>query len=176
MDMNDIINDDERPLPDMKMGMNFDHIYPDRLQNITDILIERTWVGGKRYIVAYAQGFQSSKMAEKMGRVGKIPKGVAKIFGLHLEEGSETMTEIASEDPLCTVNWILDGKVIKKKKAWECAGDYVESDRIECGNRNCITHSETGRRKYHIVSKGPPLRARCHYCEREFDIEYKKGR
>ncbi len=171
--MNDKINNVEKPLPDMIMGMNLDHIFPDRLEAIRDVLVYRTWESGKTPIIAQAIGFQSEKMAERKGRQGKLPKGVVKIYGIHLDEGSPVLTEIAAIDPGCTVNWIKDRDVVKKKEAWECAGDYVESDIIECENRNCITHAEKGRRKYHIVSKGHPLRARCHYCEREFSVRYK---
>lgn len=161
------------PLPDMEMGMNFDHAYPDRLGSICNVLVNRTWVNGNTPIITQAVGFQSSKVAKRRGREGKLPKGVVKIYGMHLEEASDVLTEIAAIDPGCTVNWIFNRSVIKKKRAFECAGDYVESDAINCENSDCITNHEEGRKKYHIVSKGPPLTARCHYCEREFEIVYR---
>ncbi len=40
---------------------------------------------------------------------------------------------------------------------------------LHCANPNCVSNHEHTVSRFHVVSREPPLKVRCHYCERTME-------
>ena len=147
----------EKKIQDIEFGMVFDHLGLGTGARVFDVLKSRVWSKEFRPIIV------GSFPSQQKGR-----KDIAKLDGLHLDEGSPGLNEIALLSPDATVNWIDQGKVVKKKNARDCVADSIESPLVECANSNCISHEEAPQ-KFHVRSR-QPLVMECYYCTREFSI------
>lgn len=152
-----------KAIRDIEKGMVFDHIRPGYGTKISDVLKGRLWSEGIRCPVYTAEGVDSSAMGEK---------DFVKLDGLHLEPGSDILSEIAIIQPDITVNWIDGGERADKKAAKVCIGNEIRTDLIDCANTNCIANDEAPG-IYNVMDRGP-LRVRCHYCGRVFEAKYNR--
>ena len=135
--------------------MVFDHLAFGSGSKVFDVLSKRVWTD--RFYPIMVGSFPSKS---------KGKKDVAKLDGLHLEEGSPAMNEIALLSPDATVSWVEGGEVVKKKTARECLAELVSSALVECPNTNCITHEEA-LPTFRVQSRSPLL-LECRYCKRSF--------
>ena len=125
-----------------------DHIPPETIFNILEVLDihdERLMIG---------KNFKSIKMGKK---------GFIKISRKDLTK--EELNKIALTAPTATISKIRHYEVVEKFQVE--LPDQLES--IECMNPNCITRVQNAKTKFLVINK-EPLKIKCHYCERIFDV------
>jgi len=145
----------------IRFGMVLDHIRPGLGAVISNVIKNRVWSEGVTHPVYTGEGVSSSRMSRK---------DFVKLDGMHLELGSDALSEIAVIQPDVTVNWIENGERTQKRTARECIGDEIHTDLIECGNPNCIANYEA-HGVYEVLDR-ESLRVRCRYCGTEFKAKY----
>jgi len=145
----------QKKIQDIDKGMVFDHLDLGKGADVLTVLKKSVWNNGFYPVMT------GSFISERKGK-----KDIVKLHGPHLEEGSPVMNDLAVISPDSTVNWIEGERVVKKRKAWECIADFIETSLVECANHNCVSHDEAPP-KFHVTSKNP-LKLKCFYCTREF--------
>jgi len=134
-------------------GTVIDHIPSNMTLKVVDILDLK----GIRGIISIATNLTSKTMGKK---------GIIKISGKDLTK--EEVDKIALIAPHATVNIIKNYDVKQKIKV---AIPSVINKIIKCSNPNCITNNEKNvMTKFYVLSKDP-LKAKCHYCERNMEKE-----
>jgi len=99
--------------------------------------------------------------SKKLGR-----KDIVKIENRELTENE--VNKISLIAPNATLNIIENGEVKKKKKV--SLPNFLE-DVIKCPNSNCITNSNEPVKTKFFFEKKEPVKLRCFYCEKLFDLE-----
>jgi len=137
----------------IKEGSVIDHIPSNTTLKVVDILD----LMGIRGIISIATNLTSKTMGKK---------GIIKISGKDLTK--EEVNKIALIAPNATVNIIKNYDVKQKIKVTIPSTIYKI---IKCSNPNCITNNEKNvMTRFYVLDKDP-LKARCHYCERNMDKE-----
>lgn len=92
-------------------------------------------------------------------------KDIVKIENRELTQGE--IDKISLVAPYATINIIRNSEVVEKKKIK--IPEVIEKI-LRCPNSNCITNeNEPIKTKFSIQKE--PLRLKCWYCERNFEIE-----
>lgn len=138
----------ERKISGIQEGIVIDHIPPGAVFDVVDILDlhdEQLTLG---------KNFDSKKMEHK---------GIIKVGDKKLT--NKEINRIALIAPNATISRIKNYKVVSKAKVEiPKAIDY-----LECKNPNCITRVQGMDTRFNLVSESP-VKLKCHYCERIFDI------
>ncbi len=109
----------------------------------------------------------SSKSAEVLSIAMNVPsklthkKDIVKVEGRELSPSE--VNKIALITPDATINIVRDSKVIEKHKVSlpnEITGV------LRCANANCISNTSEPVKPRFIISKEPPVKLRCFYCDR----------
>jgi len=96
-------------------------------------------------------------------KLGK--KDIVKIENRELNESE--VNKIALISPNATVNIIKNSEVVEKKKI---EMPKVFDGIVPCPNMNCITNSNEPIKSKMLLETSSPIKLRCFYCERVFDI------
>jgi aspartate carbamoyltransferase regulatory subunit len=149
----------DKAIKDIGYGMVFDHIPMEFGKIVADVLKKRIWT--ENYVPVYTgEGVKGNGLR----------KDIVKLDGLQLELGCDALNEIAIIHPDITVNWIEDSQRTQKKHAHECIGSEIHSNRMDCGNVNCIANYEAPG-KFKVIEQHPLL-VECHYCPTTFHGKY----
>lgn len=92
-------------------------------------------------------------------------KDVIKIENRDLSD--EELNRIAIVAPNASINVIKNGKIAYKHIA--VLPDIIENT-VKCPNPLCVTRVENVSSRFYNIRKNSKLR--CHFCEREFDLNY----
>lgn len=99
-------------------------------------------------------------ISKKLGR-----KGIIKIAGKFFTD--EEINRISVVAPNIVLNIIRDYEVVEKKRVH--LPDTLDNI-VRCPNPKCITNNEPMKSLFHVINK-PKGMLKCHYCEREQDLE-----
>jgi aspartate carbamoyltransferase regulatory subunit len=135
----------------IKEGTVIDHIPANRALQVINIIKPAT-----DDVVTIGINFSS----KKFGR-----KDIVKIEGRELT--SSEVNTISLVAPNANVIIIRDYQVVNKRLVE--IPDKI-SGSAQCGNPKCITNNEAMVTRFTTVSRNP-VRLRCDYCERIFDID-----
>jgi aspartate carbamoyltransferase regulatory subunit len=138
----------------IKDGTVIDHIMAGRGKKVLDIL-------GIGDTFSNTTALLMNVPSERIGH-----KDMVKIENKTLEK--EEVDKIALVAPNATWNVIKDFKVVKKSKIE--VPDLLEG-LLKCPNPKCITNSDEPMISKCIVEEKEPVRMRCNYCERLFDLK-----
>lgn len=139
---------ERRSVRAIRDGIVIDHLAADSvfdILNTLDIHDERLTI---------AKNFKSKKMGVK---------SFIKISNKELTK--DELNKIALLAPNATISKIKNFEVVEKFKVE--LPNKIES--IECMNPNCITRIQDINTKFLVINKSP-LKLKCHYCERIFDV------
>jgi aspartate carbamoyltransferase regulatory subunit len=135
-------------------GTVIDHIKAGRGKKVLDIL----GIGdGFSQTVALLMNVPSKKIERK---------DIVKIENKTLKK--EEVDKIALIAPHATWNVIKDFKVVKKSEIE--LPDALEGI-LECPNPKCVTNANEPVKSKFIVEEKEPVKLRCYYCERLFDLK-----
>ncbi len=99
-------------------------------------------------------------ISQKLGR-----KGIVKIAGKFFTD--EEINRISVVAPNIVLNIIRDYEVVEKKHVH--LPDRLD-DIVRCPNPKCITNNEPMKSLFHVIDKTRGI-LKCHYCEKEQDLE-----
>lgn len=99
-------------------------------------------------------------ISKKLGR-----KGIIKIADKFFTD--EEINRISVVAPNIVLNLIRDYEVVEKKRVH--LPDTLD-DIVRCSNPKCITNNEPMKSLFHVIHKSNGI-LKCHYCEREQDLE-----
>ncbi|MDI6826713.1 MAG: aspartate carbamoyltransferase regulatory subunit [Candidatus Aenigmarchaeota archaeon] len=145
---------EELKVKKIKDGTVIDHIKAGLGKKVLDIL-------------GIGDGFSNTTAllmnvpSEKIGR-----KDIVKIENKTLKK--EEVDKIALIAPNATWNVIKDFKVVRKSRIE--IPDMLEGI-LKCPNPKCITNSNEPIKPNFIIEEKEPVRLRCNYCERLFDLK-----
>jgi len=97
--------------------------------------------------------------SKKLGR-----KDIVKVENREITEDEDN--KIALIAPEATINIIRNWKIVDKRRV---TLPNLLDGVVRCPNTNCISNSEPVKSKL-IVEKRNPLKFRCYFCERVFDL------
>lgn len=135
----------------IKEGTVIDHIPATKALQVISIIKPQ-----KTDVVTIGINFSSKKYGTK---------DIVKIEGRELTPS--LVNSIALVAPNANVIIIRDFKVIKKSQV-KIPDEVKES--VKCGNPQCITNIEIMNTRFKTVLRNP-VKLRCAYCERVFNIE-----
>ena len=140
----------------IKSGTVIDHIPANKALSVLSIIRPK-----ETDMVTVGVNFASKKYGKK---------DIVKIENRELTE--DEVNSIALIAPSAKISIIRDFDIVKKT--------HVKiPDRIvglaKCSNPNCVTNHEEIVTRFDVVSK-QPVKLRCQYCERIYDIDYIKMR
>ena len=145
---------EEMMVTKIKEGTVIDHIRAGKGKKVLDFLgIDENYPE----TVALLMNVSSKK-------IGK--KDIVKVANKFLKE--EEVNKIALIAPNATCNVIKDYKVAEKRKI---ELPKVIEGTLTCPNPTCITNSNEPIRTKFIVENGEPIKLRCYYCERLFELK-----
>lgn len=140
----------------IKSGTVIDHIPANKALSVLSILSPK-----ETDMVTVGINFASKKYGKK---------DIVKIENRELTE--DEVNSIALIAPTANLSIIRNFEIVKK------TGVRIP-DKIEglakCSNPNCVTNHEQITTRFDVVSK-QPVKVRCEYCERVYDIDYIKMR
>ena len=122
----------------------------------------------KTYLVADLLDLKASTMPVTIGynlpsnRIGK--KGIIKITNKFFTD--EEISRLSVVAPNVVLNIIKDYEVVEKKKV--VTPDELRSI-VKCNNPKCITNNEPMSTIFNVVDKEHGI-IKCHYCDKEQDI------
>lgn len=123
----------------------------------------------KTYLVADLLDLKASTMPVTIGynlpsnRIGK--KGIIKITNKFFTD--EEISRLSVVAPNVVLNIIKDYEVVEKKKV--VTPDELRSI-VKCNNPKCITNNEPMSTIFNVVNKEHGI-IKCHYCDKEQDID-----
>lgn len=123
----------------------------------------------KTYLVADLLDLKASTMPVTIGynlpsnRIGK--KGIIKITNKFFTD--EEISRLSVVAPNVVLNIIKDYEVVEKKKV--VTPDELRSI-VKCNNPKCITNNEPMSTIFNVVDKEHGI-IKCHYCDKEQDID-----
>lgn len=147
------MNEKELLVRKIENGTVIDHIITGRGLKVVEILGA---MGENKETVVLLMNVPSQKLNKK---------DVVKIENRELTQ--EEMDKISLVAPYASINTIRDGEVVDKKKVK--IPDMIEKI-LKCPNSNCITNSDEPVKTKFLIQK-EPLKLKCLYCERNFNIE-----
>ncbi|MEM5773201.1 MAG: aspartate carbamoyltransferase regulatory subunit [Candidatus Aenigmatarchaeota archaeon] len=144
---------EQRIVTNIENGTVIDHIPAGKGLKVFDVL--KLSEQAERSVILI------NTFSKKMGR-----KDVIKVE--NREIGEKEINKIALIAPNATVSIIKNWEVAEKRKV--VLPDLLE-DVAKCPNKNCITNSEEFTKTKFLVEKKDPVKLRCWYCEKIFEIE-----
>ena len=146
-----MINKTERLVAAIENGTVIDHIPADKTFQVANMLrlneLPTTITIGNNYI---------SKL------VGK--KGIIKVENKYFT--NEEISQLSVVAPNVVLNIIKDYEVIEKKRVE--TPDMLQGI-VKCNNPKCITNNEPMATIFHVIDKEHGI-LKCHYCDKEQDI------
>ena len=139
----------------LKNGTVIDHIPSESLFQVVDLL------GLQKLTSNVTIGFNLS--SSEMGK-----KGIIKIADIEYPE--DMLNRIALIAPTAVINIIKDYEVVEKKKVE--TPDELRGI-VKCNNPKCITNNEPMPTLFHVKDREAGV-IRCHYCEKEQNLEHVK--
>lgn len=145
------MNKNEMLVAAIKDGTVIDHIPADKTYQVVNLLnlenINTTVTIGYNYL------------SKKLGR-----KGIIKVENKFFTE--EEISRLSVVAPNIVLNVIKDYEVVEKKTV--TTPDELRGI-VKCYNPKCITNNEPMQTLFHVVDKENGI-LKCHYCEKEQDI------
>ncbi|MBQ4147057.1 MAG: aspartate carbamoyltransferase regulatory subunit [Prevotella sp.] len=145
------MNKKERLVAAIENGTVIDHIPADKTFQVASMLrlneLPTTITIGNNYI---------SKL------VGK--KGIIKVENKYFT--NEEISQLSVVAPNVVLNIIKDYEVIEKKRVE--TPDILQGI-VKCNNPKCITNNEPMATIFHVIDKEHGI-LKCHYCDKEQDI------
>lgn len=145
------MNKNEMLVAAIKDGTVIDHIPADKTYQVVNLLklenINTTVTIGYNYL------------SKKLGR-----KGIIKVENKFFTE--EEISRLSVVAPNIVLNVIKDYEVVEKKTV--TTPDELRGI-VKCNNPKCITNNEPMQTLFHVVDKENGI-LKCHYCEKEQDI------
>ena len=146
-----MMNKKERLVAAIENGTVIDHIPADKTFQVANMLrlneLPTTITIGNNYI---------SKL------VGK--KGIIKVENKYFT--NEEISQLSVVAPNVVLNIIKDYEVIEKKRVE--TPDMLQGI-VKCNNPKCITNNEPMATIFHVIDKEHGI-LKCHYCDKEHDI------
>ena len=146
-----MMNKKERLVAAIENGTVIDHIPADKTFQVASMLrlneLPTTITIGNNYI---------SKL------VGK--KGIIKVENKYFT--NEEISQLSVVAPNVVLNIIKDYEVIEKKRVE--TPDILQGI-VKCNNPKCITNNEPMATIFHVIDKEHGI-LKCHYCDKEQDI------
>lgn len=146
-----MMNKKERLVAAIENGTVIDHIPADKTFQVASMLrlneLPTTITIGNNYI---------SKL------VGK--KGIIKVENKYFT--NEEISQLSVVAPNVVLNIIKDYEVIEKKRVE--TPDMLQGI-VKCNNPKCITNNEPMSTIFHVIDKEHGI-LKCHYCDKEQDI------
>lgn len=146
-----MMNKKERLVAAIENGTVIDHIPADKTFQVASMLrlneLPTTITIGNNYI---------SKL------VGK--KGIIKVENKYFT--NEEISQLSVVAPNVVLNIIKDYEVIEKKRVE--TPDMLQGI-VKCNNPKCITNNEPMATIFHVIDKEHGI-LKCHYCDKEQDI------
>ena len=136
-------------------GTVIDHIPSDKLFKVTSLL----GLDKLEHQITIGNNFPSNKMGSK---------GVIKIANKFFEE--DEISRIALIAPNVVLNEIRNYKVAEKKTV-TLPDELIGL--VKCNNPKCITNNEPMPTLFHVKDREAGV-IRCHYCEKEQNLEHVK--
>ena len=136
----------------IKNGTVIDHIPADKTFQIVNLLKLQNF----RSPVTIGYNLPSKKLGKK---------GIIKVSGKFLSD--DEINRLAVLTPNAVVNTIKNYEVVEKRKV-----ELPNTLRgiIKCNNPNCITNNEPMETVFNVVDKDRGV-VKCHYCDKEQEIE-----
>ncbi|MBQ6658847.1 MAG: aspartate carbamoyltransferase regulatory subunit [Prevotella sp.] len=145
------MNKKERLVAAIENGTVIDHIPADKTFQVANMLrlneLPTTITIGNNYV---------SKL------VGK--KGIIKVENKYFT--NEEISQLSVVAPNVVLNIIKDYEVIEKKRVE--TPDMLQGI-VKCNNPKCITNNEPMATIFHVIDKEHGI-LKCHYCDKEQDI------
>ncbi len=145
------MNKNEMLVAAIKDGTVIDHIPANKTYQVVNLLklenINTTVTIGYNYL------------SKKLGR-----KGIIKVENKFFTE--EEISRLSVVAPNIVLNVIKDYEVVEKKTV--TTPDELRGI-VKCNNPKCITNNEPMQTLFHVVDKENGI-LKCHYCEKEQDI------
>jgi aspartate carbamoyltransferase regulatory subunit len=132
-------------------GSVIDHIPTDKTFQVVDLL----QLQNLKTPVTIGMNFLSKKIDKK---------GIIKVADKFFTD--EEISRLSIVAPNIVLNIIRDYEVIEKKEV--CTPDELRGI-VKCNNPKCITNNEPMDTLFHVVDKKRGT-LKCHYCEKEQDI------
>lgn len=139
----------------LQNGTVIDHIPPHLVFKIISLL------GIEKLESSVTIGYNLD--SKKLGK-----KGILKVADVFFPD--ETLSRLALVAPSVNINIIRDYKVVKKFKV--ALSDEIVGI-VRCNNPKCITNNEPMKTYFHTV-EGKDGVLRCHYCNKEVDLDHVK--
>lgn len=137
----------------LRNGTVIDHIPADKLFKVFSILNLEDY----KEIVTLGNNLAS----KAIGR-----KGIIKISDRFFAE--DETNKISLIAPNAKINTIQEYKVVEKRSL-KLPEEITEI--VHCPNPACITNHQPVKTRFHILSENNENRLKCHYCEREVNLE-----
>ncbi len=136
----------------IKNGTVIDHIPADKTFQIVNLLKLQNF----RSTVTIGYNLPSKKLGKK---------GIIKVSGKFLSD--DEINRLAVLTPNAVVNTIKNYEVVEKRKV-----ELPNTLRgiIKCNNPKCITNNEPMETVFNVVDKDRGV-VKCHYCDKEQEIE-----
>lgn len=145
-------NKKERLVAAIENGTVIDHIPSEKTYEVANILrlqeLETVVTIGYNYL------------SKKIGR-----KGIIKIENKFFTD--EEISRLSVVAPNVVLNIIKDYEVVEKKTVE--APDELYGI-VKCNNPKCVTNNEPMQTVFHVIDKKNGI-IRCHYCDKEQDID-----
>lgn len=132
-------------------GTVIDHIPADKLFAVVNLLD----IPGMQSNVTIGYNLKSKKLGKK---------GLIKVADKFFTD--EEVSRISLVAPNIVMNIIRDYKVVEKR---EIQMPDTIHNLVKCGNPNCITNNEPMVTHFHLVDREKST-LKCHYCEKEINI------
>ena len=145
-------NLEELQVAALQNGTVIDHIPTDKLFTIVSLL------GLKNSDLNITIG--NNLPSKKLGK-----KGIIKVADRFFSD--EEISRLSIVAPNVQLNIIRDYEVVKKKQV--TMPDVVKGI-VKCGNPKCITNNEPMATIFHVIDKENGV-LKCHYCEKEQNME-----
>ena len=145
------INNDSLAVAALKNGTVIDRINPEVLFKVADLLD----IKAIKTSVTIGVNLDSKKMGKK---------GIIKVADKFFTD--EEISRLSVVAPNVVLNVINDYEVVEKKTV--TTPDELRGI-VKCNNPKCITNNEPMDTLFHVVDKEHGV-LRCHYCEKEQDI------
>lgn len=146
------MNKKERLVAAIENGTVIDHIPTEKTYAVANILDLRSL--DTEVTIGY------NYLSKKIGR-----KGIIKIEDKFFTD--EEISRLSVVAPNVVLNIIRNYEVVEKKTV---ETPDVLTGIVKCNNPKCITNNEPMQTLFHIVNKESGI-LKCHYCEKEQDID-----
>lgn len=146
------MNKNEMLVAAIQNGTVIDHIPAEKTYQVVSLL--RLEQLAAQVTIGY------NYMSKKLGR-----KGIIKVEDKFFTD--EEISRLSVVAPNIVLNIIRDYEVVEKKTV--TTPDEL-TDIVKCNNPKCITNNEPMRTLFHVTDKLHGT-LKCHYCEKEQDID-----